>query len=257
MSTMGDGSAADAAEFPVLARGATAFFVGVGTVLSGFGRIVRDRRLRGLAVTPVAITMVCYLLVAVTAGVFTPDLLDSIWARPADGWMVWVWYVLVPIIFLALLVVVSLVFVSLAGVVAGPFYEKMVTVVLAEHGRTAEDVGLVKGTGYELVRAVVYVVPAVVCTLIGLVPGIGLPFVVAGTAIGWVGLASTALNPALIATGAPLGEQLRYPWRSMAAMLGVGAVVGLSLMVPLLGLISIPSAVVGTTDLYAKRLAGR
>ena len=236
-----------------LGSGVRGFFVGVGAVLKGLSRLIREKSLRGLAITPLLISVVVYGLALVFAGFYVDDLVAELWTKPESGYMLYVWYVLVPVVYLALVVVLALMFVSFAGVVSGPFYEKMVTQVLASHGIESADPGIIKGSVYEISRSLVFVVPAVLCAMLGLIPVLGIPFIVVGTLIGWVGLASMAMNPTLVATKHSLRQQVRYPVQSLAVMLGIGTVLGVSLMVPVLGLVVLPAAVIGAADLYGGR----
>lgn len=236
-----------------LSGGVRGFFGGAQAVFVGLGRLIRQKDLRKLAVTPLLITVVTYLVVVVCAAFFTDDLLDAVWQKPTD-WLVYIWYAVVPIIFIAVLAALVLLFVSIAGVISGPFYEAMVTRILKEHSISVKDAGLVKGAVYEISRSMVFLVPTLVCAVIGLIPVVGIPFVIVGTTIGWLGLASMAVNPALVATGNGMGDQISFVFKSVMPMIGVGMILGLSLLVPVLGLLSIPSAVIGVTELYAKAL---
>lgn len=215
--------------------------------------MIAQPELRKLALIPLAITLFVYISVMGTAGFFVDDVLAAIWTQPESGWLQYVWYALIPVIFLVLVVLVTLTFVSIAGVVSGPFYEKMVIHVLGNHGLAAEEVPLIPSVLNEVVRSVCFLVPAVVLAVIGFIPGVGLPFAAAGTAMGWLGLASNAVTPALAVTGSSLGDQMRFPFSSLTFMLGLGMTVGVSLLVPVLGLLSIPSAVIGVTDAYARQ----
>jgi len=236
-----------------LAGGVRGLFAGVGAVFSGAGRLLKDAKLRKLALIPLGITVAAYLLVLGLAAFYTDDLLATVWQKP-DNWLVYLWYVVVPVIYLALMAILALLFVSIAGVISGPFYEEMVLYVLRDRSVGLAPAGILKGAAYEIGRTLFFLIPALVCGALALLPVIGLPFVVAGALIGWLGLASTAINPALILTGHGFVDQLRFPPRSLLAMLGAGAVVWASLLVPLLGLLAVPAAVVGLTELYARAL---
>lgn len=235
-----------------LGSGLGGFASGVGAVFAGLSRLLRESRMRRLALVPMAMSVVAYLGAIVSLAIFSDDILGLAWAQPAEGWLLYAWYVLVPIVFLAATVVLLLLFLTVANLVAGPFWEKMALLVLKDYGVPAKDAGLVKGTVFELVRGLCFFFPAVICALIGFIPVVGLPFTIMGTAAVWLGFASWAINPTLIATGHSLKQQLGYVFVSPMVMAGVGTVIGLSLLVPVLGLVSLPSAMIGVTELYAK-----
>jgi CysZ protein len=246
-------SKASAAPTVQLGSGPRGFFTGIGAVLKGLSRLVREKSLRGLAVAPLLIAIITYVMALVFSGVYVDDLVSTLWAKPEAGYMLYVWYVLVPVVYVALVAVLALMFVSFAGVISGPFYEKMVNQVLSDHGIKSSDPGIIKGTMYEISRSLVFVVPAMLCALMGLIPVVGVPFIIAGTLIGWLGLASMAMNPTLVATKHSLRQQIRFPVQSLGVMLGVGLVLGVSVVVPVLGLLVLPSAVIGVADLYGVR----
>ena len=242
------------ASAPPLGSGIGGIFQGVGAVIGGLFELIRNKRLRSLALIPLIITAVAYVLIVIATIVLAPEVAELAWKQPESGVLHWVWYLLVPIIFVAILAVLVLLFVSIASAVSGPFYEKMVFAILEEHAIAASEVGVIAGAVSEIGRTMVFLVPALACSLIGLVAWIGAPFAAVGTWFGWLGLASMALAPALAVTGFALKDQLKYVKSSVMVLTGVGVVVGLSLFVPVLGLVSIPAAVVGTTELYAKAL---
>ena len=92
-------------------------------------------------------------------------------------------------------VLLAMVFVPIATMVSGPFYERMVIEILREHGVDYREVGIFKGLFFEIFRTSVFLGPALGFVILGLIPVIGAPFAMAGIVIGWLGLASTAINP--------------------------------------------------------------
>ncbi len=226
-------------------------FAGVYAVLWGLQRILRDGGLRKLAVLPLALTLFLYAGLVAVVLVFAGDLLDVLWQRPESGWLIAVWWVVLVGSIIATLGVLVLLFATIAEAAGGPFYDKMAMRVLEAHAIETREPGLIEGTLPDLLRSLLFLLPAVFCWLLGLVPVIGIPFVALGAVIAWIGFASAAINPALIVTGHPLGSRMRFVFRYFFSMLGIGAVVSLSMLVPFLGLVSIPASIVGATELYA------
>ncbi len=234
-----------------LGSGVGGFGRGVRAVFVGLRRLAGESKMRRLALIPMVITLVAYVAMLVSLWIYTDDIVGLAWARPDDGWLIYVWYALVPVVFIAFTLVLLLLFMTIANLVAGPFWEEMAIHVLKGRGVDTQDTGFVKPTIYELARGLCFAIPAGICTLIGFIPVVGLPFGIAGTAIAWLGWASWALNPSLIATGHSWRQQVGSVFRDPMVFAGTGVVVGLSLFVPLLGLVSLPSAMIGLSELYA------
>ncbi len=225
-------------------------FIGAYAVFWGLLRILRDERLRKLALLPLLLTFVLYSGLIVSLVLFGEDLFGKIW-QPPEGWMLIVWWMTFLLTMVAAIGVMVLLFASIAEAVGGPFYDKMAIRILDAHSVATKEPPWFAGTLPDLLRSLLFLLPAVVCSLIGLVPVIGIPFVALGGAIASIGFASAAINPALMVTGHTLGDRMRFVFRHPLAMLGMGAVVSLSMLVPFLGLASIPASIVGATELYA------
>lgn len=225
---------------------------GALAVLFGLRRLTADPAMRRLALIPIALTTLLYAGLVAAIAVFADDVLAWVWAQPESGILHWVWYVLVPFVFLVLLVPFVLMFMTIAEAVGGPFYDQMAIRVLESHGLRAEDPGLIRGTIPDLARSTGFALTGLAFAALALVPVVGIAFGAIATLVAWLGLASAAINPALQVSGLGLGARVRYTFSSFATMAGMGAVIGVSLMVPLLGLLSLPSAVIGAAELYAR-----
>ena len=236
-----------------LGSGIVGILTGIKSVFSGAKRLLRERELRVNAMIPLTITLVLYLIAFSFFALYVDDLLAQLWQPPED-WKIYLWYALVPVVVVFFIVLLSMIFVAVATMISGPFYEKMVSQLLHEKNIETKDVGFIKGLYYEIVRTLFFLVPAIGLAVLGFIPVLGAPFAVLGITVGWLGLASTSINPALIMTGHGTGEQLRFVWRSFSVMFGAGMMIGLSLSVPLLGLLVIPCSFVGLTDLYVEAL---
>lgn len=229
---------------------------GASAVFSGLRRVMTEPPLRRLAVVPIAITALFYVAAIVALLLWTDDALAWLWPRPESWSTRWLWYLALPVAILLIVVVMALLFGTIAEVIGSPFYDRMAIRVLEGHGVTARDPGLFAGTLPDLLRSLFFVTVAAACALLGFIPGVGALFALLGTAIAWVGLAAAAVNPALLCTGHGLRARLAFIARSRSALLGMGAVIGTSFLVPLAGLVVLPAAVVGATDLYARSLRG-
>jgi CysZ protein len=231
-------------------------FVGAYSVFWGLSRIMRDGALRRLAILPLLLTAFLYAGMLAVLVVFGDDLFGKIWERPEEGWLLIVWWAALVLSIVATIAVMVLLFAAIAEAIGGPFYDKMASRILREHSISTREPGLIEGTVPDLLRSLIYLIPAIVCWLLGLIPVVGVPFVAIGTGITWIGFATSAVNPALAVTGHKLGDRMRYVFRYFFAMLGMGAVVALSMLVPFLGLASIPASIVGATELYANTKRG-
>lgn len=235
-----------------LPRGIGGFISGVASVPRGIGRVLSDAPLRKLALIPLLITAVLYVAAIVALVWWGADLLDWAWPKPSEGWLKWLWYVVLPLGVLLIVVVFALLFSTVAEAVGGPFYDKMAIRVLEGEGIPAKDPGLLGGTIPDILRSLLFVAAAVGFGVLSFIPVVGIPCAVVGTAIAWVGLAAAAVNPALLVTGYGIGGRLRFFLRSLGALAGMGLAIGVVLMVPLAGLIAIPGSVVGASALYAR-----
>ncbi len=235
-----------------LPGGVGGFLSGAISVVRGVGRTLSDPPLRRLAMVPLLITAVLYVAAIVALFVWGADLLDWAWPKPSEGWLKWLWWVVLPLGILLIVVVVALLFGTVAEAVGGPFYDKMAIRVLEGEGIPTKDPGLLRGTIPDLLRSLLFVALAVGFGVLSFIPVIGIGFAAIGTAIAWVGLAAAAVNPALLVTGHGVVGRLRFFLRSFWALAGMGVAIGVALLVPLAGLIAIPGSVVGAAALYAR-----
>ncbi|MCA9554917.1 MAG: EI24 domain-containing protein [Myxococcales bacterium] len=239
-----------------LKPGLGGFFTGVGAVFWGLSRVLSEPRLRRLALVPLFLTAVLYMVLMALTVWQGPGVVDWIWSSLDWGreawWQLVLFYAAVVAGVLGLLVLLILLFSSVAEAVGGPFYDKMASHVLGTHGIPTKEPGLIEGTVPDLIRSVLFMAPAAVCWILGFIPVVGVAFWVLGGAVVWLGFASAAVNPALSVTGNGLGARVSFVFRFFFTMLGVGGVVAVAMLVPLLGLVAIPASIVGTTELYAR-----
>ena len=232
--------------------GPTGFVTGVTAVLSGLRLVAGDPELRKLTAVPVALTGLLYAALAAGVLLFSDDALGWLWPRPDSAWLIPLWYLAWVAGMLSLFFISALLFTTVAEIVGGPFFERMATVILSRHGVSTEQPTFLDGTILDVVRSLLFVVPAACFALLGLLPGVGLPFTLLGGFIAWLGFGASAINPALLVTGHRFGARLAFVRGHVPLVLGMGAVIAFSLAVPLLPLLSIPCSIAGASDLYGR-----
>lgn len=234
-----------------LPRGLSGFFAGIAAVLRGAMQLLRDAELRRLALVPVLLTGLFYLAVLTGAVVWADDLLGIIWKRPQDGFLHYLWLVLIPFAMLGVIAPFALLFASISEGIGGPFYEKMASRILSARTIAIREPSLVRGALADLARSLVFLAAGLPFALLAFIPGVGIAFAMVGWLIASLGFASSSINAALRVTGVGARGRIKFALSSFLAMVGIGAVISLSLLVPFLGLLSIPAGVVGATELYA------
>ena len=228
------------------------FIAGVTAVLSGARLVLADPELRRLTAIPIALTGVLYVALVAAVLLFSDDALGWVWPRPESAWLIPVWYLAWAAGMLSLFLISALLFTTVAEVVGGPFYERMANLILSRHGRSVVQPTFVDGTILDVVRSLLFVIPAACFALLGLLPGVGLPFTLLGGFMAWLGFGASAINPALLVSGHRFGARLSYVRQNMSTVVGFGGVVALSFSIPLLPLLAIPCSIAGATDLYGR-----
>lgn len=235
----------------MLPGGARGFLAGGVATFRGARDLLLDPALRRLAVLPVLITGGLYSCLTPLLVIFGPDLLERLWARPPAGGALFLWWLVLVLMGVVTFGLLAMLLTTIIGAIGGPFFDRMARRVLAAHGLAARDPGVL-AEGIDLVRALAFLVLALLAWAVGLAIPLGGAGVLLGVAVSGLGLASSAINPALMASGVGLRERLAYLYHSFAALAGLGMVLGVALLVPLGGLVAFPCAVVGAADLYAR-----
>ncbi len=228
------------------------FFAGARAVFAGARLVAGDPKLRKLTAVPIVLTGALYALLVGLVLFFSDDVLRWLVPEPDNSWLLALWYVAWVLGMLSIFLIAALLFTTVNEVVGGPFYERMAEDILTRHNVPTEKPTFVDGTILDIVRSLLFVVPAAIFAVMGFIPGIGFPLSLVGVAIAWIGFGSSAMNPALLVTGHRFGARLSYVWKNFATILGLGSVVALSLAIPLLPLISIPCSIAGASDLYGR-----
>src|SRR5438105_3564438 len=141
-----------------LPPGLGGFFSGILSVFSGLKRITGDQDMRKLAVLPLILTAILYTVMAFSIFYFSADVLAWIWARPDEGILRVLWYVVLPLIVLSLLVALGLLFTTAVEALGGPFFDRMATRVLKQHGVATREVGFFEGTIPDIARSLMFII---------------------------------------------------------------------------------------------------
>ncbi|MBK8014544.1 MAG: EI24 domain-containing protein [Deltaproteobacteria bacterium] len=237
-----------------LSPGPMGFILGARTVFVGLSRLRADPVLRRLALVPLLITVALYAVTVAALPFVISGLIDWIWVRPTEGLLVYLWYFAAVLVGLVGFAALALLFTTIVELVGGTFYDRMAVRVLENYGLSTREPGWFVGTIPDLFRGLFFLGVLGVLTVLGWVFP---PLFVLGVVVNWLAFSASCVNAALLVTEHGLRDRLKYLLRSFGTMLGVGAVVQLSLLVPLLGLISIPAAVVGAADLFARAQVDR
>jgi uncharacterized protein involved in cysteine biosynthesis len=227
------------------------FVDGLRVVPDGFRRLMADRRLTRLAVWPWLLTALGTILGVGAAVWGLGPLLAWVWPVPDPWWGQVLWWV-VRVLSSALVVWgAGIAFGALGPVVAGPFYDRLVQVIFQDHRREVVDLGIGAAL-LEVGRGLLLGLTALAFAALTWLPGIG---VVAGGLAAMFAAWSAGLGacmPALMARGLRRRERGRFVVRRAWWLIGLGAWITAGMLIPFLGWVVVPAAVIGATA----RLAG-
>lgn len=227
--------------------GAGGFLRGVADVLAGFAVLFREPAQRRRAAVPILLTLLAYggALAGVLFG--AEPLLQMMWSEPAAGWSLErVGWVLVRWgLALGLFVGLCFLFTAVLEIIAGPFFDAMAKLELERRDVPRGDPGIWDGTVLEAVRAILMALPLILFAAAALIPALTVPAGLIGTGWAWFGLGAGAMNPSLVQTGRPMRARLAFARAHFGWVLGLGALIGLSLLVPVIGWIALPAGVIG------------
>lgn len=205
---------------------------------------------------PLILTAVLYLAAVVLLVTLGDDLLAYFWSQPEGTLLLVLWWAGAVLIMGVGLLVLILLFGTIAEAVGGPFYDQMAMRVLKEHDIATREPGFFEGTIPDIFRSLMFPIGVLVFGVLGFIPVLGVVFVAIGTGLAWLGFASGAVNPALIVTEHKLRHRLAWLREHLSTSLGMGAVVATAMLMPFLGLVAIPASIVGAAELHARgRLA--
>ncbi|MEM9114854.1 MAG: EI24 domain-containing protein [Myxococcota bacterium] len=233
------------------------FIEGAGAVLDGLGVLGRDPAQRRRAIVPVFLTVLLYgAALAVVVWAADP-LLALLWAEPSPGWdfLRILWLVLRWSLAAALFVVACFLFMAVLEIVAGPFLDAIASHELRRADLTPTDTGLWDGAILEAFRALLMALPLLALSVAAFIPPLTIPATVLATGWAWFGLGSGAVNPSLVQSGLRFRRRVSFGLRYFPFVMGLGAVIGLCLFVPVVGWLGLPSAVAGAARAWARHAA--
>lgn len=235
---------------------------GLTLPLRGLRTMARERALWPYVATPVAVTTALLLGAWWLALQTAPQLVDTLFARPADaaGWLGWARLTLWRATWLGVHVLVLALFSVLSwfvgSILASPVYDRLSARV--EHlvlGRAEEPFDarlvagdVVAGVSHSLLALVLYLSLACPLVVLGIVPILGPPAeLMLGTLVSAWFLAREVMDYATSRRRLGFGEKLGLLRRHRAVTLGLGLSTFALLWIPLANFLSMPAAVIGGT----------
>lgn len=236
------------------------FLRGLSYVVAGFSRLT-DKRLRLFVLAPLAINLVLFS----AAIAWLVNMLDR-WTERLTGWLPdwldWLQWLVWPLVGIAVILIMFYTFTMLANIIGAPLNGLLAGKVEESLGLESPDSG--GSLLAEIPRAVAhevfkwsYIVPrALPLLLLFLVPGINVvaPFL-------WFAFGAWML--AMEYVDYPMGNhgitfrQQRDALREHRMMaLGFGCGVLAMTLIPILNFLSMPTAVIGATLMWAERIRG-
>lgn len=243
--------------FPIrLARGA-------GYLVSSVRFVLRDHpSLRRTCLAPLAINLLLFFVAAALLFAFGGRILEWIWPRPDNTWLLVLWTLLWIVAAAGVLLLYALLFFSIQALLAAPFND-----ILSERveelafGRAAAPFslgrlgrGLVRSMTHELGKQGVYLTIIGFLFLLKLViPLLGvLLFVVGGFLLSALFFCYEYMDLCMERRDWAFGDKWRFLRRHQALALGFGGTLALLMMVPVLGALALPMAAVGGTRLFCE-----
>jgi CysZ protein len=211
-----------------------------------------------LSIVPFLITLVLYVFAFYIFTLYADDLLRMVWhietgeSSKYVGWLYWVYlHVVKFFLYVIVLVVMFYTFIVLSNILASPVYDYISTRYERVHYQNAsrdQAAFSVKGVltvmKEEVKKALLMLFIPLSLLLIPVV-GTVLSFIVAGVFIAW-----DYIDFSLSRDYPLLKDRIKAVWRYKLVLLGFGC----PLLIPFLGLIIMPFAILGSTKLYFDRM---
>ena len=229
---------------------------GLNDLGRGFSFLNKHPRLWGWVAAPAAVTLVVLTALVILVLRIASSLVERMtsWLPDAiagvGGWVIWV-IVLAALVFGALVV-----FVSVAGIVAGPFNELLSEAVEEQvtgkkapaFSASAFVASFLRGIGHGIKRLIVAVLGALLLFAIGFVPVIGtIAALVLGVYFTARGAAYDCYDAILSRRDMPYDAKTAYLATNRSRTLGLGAGVAGMLVVPVLNLLALGVGAAGAT----------
>jgi CysZ protein len=211
-----------------------------------------------LSIVPFLITLALYIFAFYMFSLYADDLLRMVWhveigeSSTYVGWLYWAYlHVVKFFLYLIVLVVMFYTFIVLSNILASPVYDYISTRYERLHYKNAlseQAASPAKGAltvmKEEVKKALLMLVIPLPLLLIPVVGSV-LSFIVAGVFIAW-----DYIDFSLSRDYPLLKDRIRAVWRYKLILLGFGC----PLLIPFLGLIIMPFAILGSTKLYFDRM---
>lgn len=225
--------------------------LGILATLRGVVMILADREIRSLAMWPLLISAVSYVLAVWAAIKSHSYFLGWLVGTPVGFWMnAWFYiaWVLVALALLMLTMVVSFVVIS---VISGPFQSQISATLLRRAGYTVSEEGGIKGIAKEATRSIrtevlkfLWFLPfALVCTVAGFIPILLPVALILGS---WL-LAYRFIDVPLDVLRVSVRERFNFAVRHTPTLLGFGASLTALWAIPFAGILLAPGAAAGAT----------
>lgn len=211
-----------------------------------------------LSALPFVIALSLYIFAFYLFTLHADDLLRMLWhlengeSSRYVGWLYWAYMHLIKIfLYLIVLVVMFYTFIVISNILASPFYDHLVTKyqrtyhpdAYAAQTKTPEK-GMLAVIKEEVKKAAVMLVIPLLLLLIPII-GALLGFLAAAIFITW-----DYIDFSLAKDCPLLKDRIKALWRHKAFFLGFGC----PLLIPFLGLVILPFAILGATRLYFDRI---
>lgn len=233
------------------------FSEGPGYHLKGVRFGLQHPGFLALAVLPFLCTLAFYVTGFLVFATHLNGILTSIWQVPADqssGWITWLYWgythVVRYILYLVLLVVMFYTFVIVSNIVASPLYDRISEKYEDTYysGRPSSAVRQKRSIFLvikeEIKKAVFMLVIPLVVLFVPIVGGF-LSLVIAAGFIAW-----DYVDFSLARDCPLLRDRLKALWKHKLRLIGFGW----PLLIPVLGLMILPFAILGSTKLYYERM---
>ena len=232
-------------------------FKGISYNLRGLRLALKTPRLLLLGLVRFAIIVILTFLSIGTVLYFHQDIMNLIWAKPASGWLQWIWHIVSWIVSLLLIgittVLAYLISQILFSVVIMDYMSRITEKISAGHEMAPESTPLLKQFFFlikqELPRTTIPVVITLLLMVLGWMTPLGpiLTIVSTGIAIIFLSWDNTDLVPARRMQS--FSERFRFLMKTLPFHLGFG----LLFLIPLLNILFLSFAPVGATLYYIEQ----
>lgn len=234
------------------------FSQGLGFHTKGMRFGLKHPTLLALAVLPFLMTVVLYVFAFHLFTLYAENLLQKIWYVDPEasaryvGWLYWIYmHIIKYLLYTILLVIMFYTFIILSNILASPFYDHIATKYARDYGQNEHiggDTGPAKGIlgimKEEVKKALFMLFVPLVLIFVPVVGGL-LGFIVAAVFVAW-----DYVDFSLSRDRPLLRDRLGHLWRHKSFLIGFG----FPLVIPFIGLIVLPFAILGSTLLYHEKM---